>query len=70
MTYSKGFRLRMSRERDERFPVFLARLEAVRREMRTMSNLVITDYDYKSVVQENLMPEMLSMFHSLNIQQV
>ena len=44
---------RMTRDKGERLPVFLARLEAARRELRSMFNLVVTDEDFKSVMQEN-----------------
>ena len=34
-----------------------------------MFNLVVTDEDYESVIQENLPPELISMYHNLNRQQ-
>jgi hypothetical protein len=68
--YTKGSRLmkffRMTRDKGERLPVFLARLEAARRELRSMFNLVVTDEDFKSVMQENLPPELISLYHTLN----
>jgi hypothetical protein len=71
--YTKGSRLmkffRMTRDKGERLPVFLAHLDAARRELRTMFNFVVTDEDYKSVMQENLPPELISMYHNLNRQQ-
>ena len=70
--YTKGSRFmkffRMTRDKGERLPVFLAHLDAARRELRTMFDLVATDEDYKSVMQENLPPELISMYHNLNRQ--
>ena len=67
--YTKGSRLmkffRMTRDKGERLPVFLARLEAARLELRSMFNLVVTDEDFKSVMQENLPPELISLYHTL-----
>ena len=58
---------RMTRDKGERrLPVFLARLEAARRELRSMFNLVVTDEDFKSVMQENLPQELISLYHTLN----
>ena len=71
--YTKGQRItkffRTTLERGERFPEFLARLESARQELSIMFGYNITDDDFKSVMQENLMPEMISLYHSLNEQQ-
>ena len=68
--YTKGSRLmkffKMTRERGERLPVFLARLEAARTELRTMFKIVVSDDDFKSVMQENLPTELISLYHTLN----
>jgi hypothetical protein len=68
--YTKGSRLmkffRMTRERGERLPVFLARLEAARSELRSMFKIHVSDEDFKSVMQENLPPELISLYHTLN----
>lgn len=46
--------------------MFLARLEAARRKLRSIFNLVVTDEDFESVMQENLPPELISLYHTLN----
>ena len=57
---------RMTRDKGERLPVFLARLETARRELRSMFNIVVTYEDFKFVMQENLPPELISLYHTLN----
>ena len=58
--YTQGVKLsefyRMAIEHGERFPEFLARMEASRQELRIMFNHNLTDDDFKAVMQLNLHP--------------